>query len=292
MSASIPLPSAARRLAWGFVAGFLSVLVFSSGTIALYHAAGAPVPFAPWSMTPVPPFGVPQTLSAAFFGGLWGVAYAAIEPWLTRKLGWLAGGIAFGAAPLLVLWFVVFPLKGIPVAGGFTAYGLHLGIVLHAVFGLGLAVFFRIARRLSGHSGGAGPLAAGLGAVIAVVVPIAMTGLTPQAALAQLAGTQRTDLQRHDLSVPGREVIQVLVEFAPGAAAPRHAHPGEEIVYVVEGELEYRIDGRAPVTVKAGEVLFIPHGGIHAVKNVGSGKAAELATYIVEKGKPLVAVAE
>ncbi|WP_340115594.1 cupin domain-containing protein [Pelagibius sp. 7325] len=87
-------------------------------------------------------------------------------------------------------------------------------------------------------------------------------------------------------------MIQVLVEFAPGAAAPRHSHPGEELVYVVEGVLEYRIDGQPPVTVKAGEVLFIPYGGVHAVKNVGSGRAAELATYIVEKGKPLLAIAE
>ena len=103
----------------------------------------------------------------------------------------------------------------------------------------------------------------------------------------QWGGITRTDLQRHDLSVPGREVNQVLVEFAPGVVAPRHAHPGEEIVYVVEGELEYRLDGKPPVTIKAGEVLFIPAGAFHAVKNVGSGKAAELATYIVEKGKPL-----
>jgi quercetin dioxygenase-like cupin family protein len=42
------------------------------------------------------------------------------------------------------------------------------------------------------------------------------------------------------------------------------------------------------VIVNAGEVLFIPNGVVHAVKNVGSGKAAELATYIVEKGKPLI----
>jgi quercetin dioxygenase-like cupin family protein len=42
------------------------------------------------------------------------------------------------------------------------------------------------------------------------------------------------------------------------------------------------------VTLKAGEVLFIPNGTPHEVKNVGSGNAAELATYIAEKGKPLV----
>jgi quercetin dioxygenase-like cupin family protein len=127
--------------------------------------------------------------------------------------------------------------------------------------------------------------------IIAVAALIAASVWAPHATLAQ-EGIKRTDLQRHDLSVPGREVIQVLVEFAPGVSFPRHAHPGEEIVYVVEGALEYQLDGKPSVTVKAGEVLFIPHGGVHAVKNVGTGKAAELATYIVEKGKTLLETAE
>ncbi len=111
-------------------------------------------------------------------------------------------------------------------------------------------------------------------------------------AQAQLPGTTRTDLQRHDLSVPGREVIQVRVDIAPGATAPRHSHPGEEIVYMIEGELEYRLDGRPPVTLQPGQVLFIPAGDVHAVTNVGPGNAAELATYVVEKGKPLLVLAE
>ena len=116
---------------------------------------------------------------------------------------------------------------------------------------------------------------------------IAAGVLTLHAAQAQ-QGIKRTDLQQHDLSAPGREVIQVRVDFAPGVAFPPHSHPGEEIVYVIEGLLEYQVDGKPPVTLKAGEVLFVPAGTVHAAKNVGSGNAAELATYIVEKGKPLV----
>ena len=108
----------------------------------------------------------------------------------------------------------------------------------------------------------------------------------------QHTGIKRTDLQRHDLSVPGREVFQVRVDFAPGAAFGDHSHPGEEIVYVIEGSLEYRVEGRAPVTLEAGEVLFIPAGAIHSAKNVGTVNGAELATYIVEKGKPLVVMSE
>ncbi len=106
------------------------------------------------------------------------------------------------------------------------------------------------------------------------------------------ADIKRTDLQRNDLSVPGREVFQVRVDIPAGTAFPKHSHPGEEIVYMIEGVLEYHLEGRPPITLKAGEVLFIPAGTVHAVKNVGSGNGAELATYIVEKGKPLLTLAK
>jgi quercetin dioxygenase-like cupin family protein len=108
---------------------------------------------------------------------------------------------------------------------------------------------------------------------------------------AQQAGSKRTDLQRRDLSAAGREVIQVRVDFAPGYVAPRHTHPGEEIIYVIEGLLEYEIDGKR-VKVKAGDVLFVPAGTVHTATNIGRDNGAELATYIVEKGKPLITVVE
>ena len=117
---------------------------------------------------------------------------------------------------------------------------------------------------------------------------IIASGLALHTVWAQQSGSKRTDLQRHDLSAAGREVVQVRVDFDPGYLSPRHTHPGEEIVYVIEGLLEYQLEGRPPVTLRAGEVLFIPAGTIHSAKNVGSINAAELATYIVEKGKPLV----
>ena len=116
-------------------------------------------------------------------------------------------------------------------------------------------------------------------------------GLALHPAPAQQQGVRRTDLQRHDLGVPGREVIQVRVELDPGVQFGRHWHPGEEIVYVLEGSLEYQVEGKRPVTLKAGEVLFIPARTVHAAKNVGQVKGAELATYIVDKGKPLVVMA-
>ena len=126
--------------------------------------------------------------------------------------------------------------------------------------------------------------------ITALAVLIVVTSLALHAARAQQPGIKRTDLQRHDLSAPGREAVQVRVEFAPGVSFPKHTHPGEEIIYVLEGSLEYQVEGKPPVTLKAGDVLFIPAGTIHSAKNVGSGNGAELATYIVEKGKPLVTV--
>jgi quercetin dioxygenase-like cupin family protein len=121
-----------------------------------------------------------------------------------------------------------------------------------------------------------------------LVVLIAASAVTLYGAVHPQPPITRTDLQRQDLSVPGREVIQVLVGFAPGADFPKHSHPGEEIVYVVEGSLEYQVDRKPPVMLEAGDVLFIPAGAAHAVRNTGKGNAAELATYVVEKGKPLI----
>jgi quercetin dioxygenase-like cupin family protein len=128
--------------------------------------------------------------------------------------------------------------------------------------------------------------------LIAATVLIVGSALVLHPARAQQPGIKRTDLQRHDLSAPGREVVQVRVDLAPGVTFGKHWHPGEEIVYVIEGTLEYHVEGKPPVTLKAGDVLFIPARTIHAAKNVGSDNGAELATYFVEKGKPLVVMAD
>ena len=94
------------------------------------------------------------------------------------------------------------------------------------------------------------------------------------------------------MSIPGREAVQVRVDIGPGTSVPKHQHPGEEIIYVVEGSLVYEIEGKSPVTLKAGDVLIIPAGTVHSASNVGSSNAPELATYIVEKGKPLLTLAK
>jgi len=118
--------------------------------------------------------------------------------------------------------------------------------------------------------------------------------LSMSLALAQqfdASGIARTETVRDDIGDAAHEAVQVRVDFAPGAAFPRHTHPGTEIAYVLAGTVEYQFNGQPPVTLKAGEALFIPEGTIHSAKNVGAGNASELATYVVEKGQPIVVVA-
>ena len=120
----------------------------------------------------------------------------------------------------------------------------------------------------------------------ALLLAGSVTGIS-QAQSQAPQGIGRTDVLRKDLDAK-REVIQVRVDFAPGAAFPMHKHPGEEIAYVLEGTLEYKLGDQPPVRLNAGEALFIPAGVFHSAHNAGSVKSSELATYIVEKGKPLV----
>jgi len=98
---------------------------------------------------------------------------------------------------------------------------------------------------------------------------------------------KRTELQRQDLSAQGREAVQARGDFMPGAVVPRHTHPGEELSYVIAGEIVLEIDGKPPQTLKAGEVFFVPAGTIHSAKNASKSEARVLSTYVVEKGKPL-----
>jgi len=105
-------------------------------------------------------------------------------------------------------------------------------------------------------------------------------------------GLQRTDLQRETLDIAHPEIIQARVDFDAGVASPRHSHPGAEVAYVISGTFEYQLQGRAPITLKAGDSLYIPPGVAHIAKNVGQNKASELATYIVQKGEPLLKIEE
>jgi quercetin dioxygenase-like cupin family protein len=105
--------------------------------------------------------------------------------------------------------------------------------------------------------------------------------------LAQQPQFKRTELQRGDLTAPGREAVQALAEIPPAVASGRHTHPGEELGYVLEGPLVVEVDGQAPKTYKTGEAFLIPAGRVHNARNTGTSTAKVLATYIIEKGKPV-----
>lgn len=123
---------------------------------------------------------------------------------------------------------------------------------------------------------------------IAIISAIALSIMPFPTVQAQQLQVQRTDLVKSDISVAGKEVVQVRVDFDPGVFAVSHKHPGEEIAFVIEGTLEYELEGHKPVTLTAGQSLFIPSGTPHSARNTSDSKASELATYIVSKGAALV----
>ena len=141
-------------------------------------------------------------------------------------------------------------------------------------------------RRLTTHLIVAIALLAGMWGAQAVAQPKA-----PAAAPAP-TGFKRTELQRHDLSTPNHETVQAKGEFDPGAVVPRHTHPGEEVGFILSGELTVEIEGKPAQTLKAGDAFFIPANTVHAGKNASKGKAVVISTYIVEKGKPLATPAK
>lgn len=124
-----------------------------------------------------------------------------------------------------------------------------------------------------------------------LAAPLLVAGSAIPAAVAT-QGVTRTDLLRHDLSAAGREAVQARIDIAPGAVAPWHRHPGEELIYVIEGTLEYQLEGQSPVSLKAGDTLFVPAGTAHTARNIGAVNGAELGTYIVRKGEPLLVPAK
>jgi quercetin dioxygenase-like cupin family protein len=126
----------------------------------------------------------------------------------------------------------------------------------------------------------------------AFVAALIAASLAMPAAAQQPLPSMRRDLQRHNLSVPNHEVYQAEVSLKPGVLFPRHSHPGEEVIYVLKGTWVYELDGQRPVTVKAGEVLFIPDGVVHSARNIGTDVGIELATYILRKGEPLLKIAK
>lgn len=109
--------------------------------------------------------------------------------------------------------------------------------------------------------------------------------------VAQAPGIKRTLLQKTDVG-QGMEAILGLAEIAPGQSTGRHTHFGVETGYVIEGNGTLEIEGQAPIMLKPGDSYTIPAGKVHDAKALGPGASKVLATYIVEKGKPLATPAQ
>lgn len=108
---------------------------------------------------------------------------------------------------------------------------------------------------------------------------------------AQVSGLTRTLVGKADVSVPGREAVVARVDVAAGARAGRHTHPGDEISYVMEGEVQLLVDGQDARTVRAGESFVVPAGVVHDAHNTTPATVKLVGVYVVEKGKPLASPA-
>jgi len=135
------------RLALGFLAGVLAVLTFQQGILALLTSFGV-LSSDVYSMRPVQPFGVPQIASNAFWGGVWGVVFAAFAPRRTRAARYWIFAAALGALALpIVGWFVVAPLKGMAIAAGWVPSRMALSVLINGVWGVGTGVIFALLTR-------------------------------------------------------------------------------------------------------------------------------------------------
>jgi MFS-type transporter involved in bile tolerance (Atg22 family) len=130
-----------------FIAGFLSTLVFHQGVLTLFWLSGV-LARAPYDMAPAPPLGMPAVLSLAFWGGVWG---AVIWPLLRNAAGrayWLRALLIGAVVPSVVALFIVFPLKAMPVAGGWDPRVIIGALILNGAWGLGVALFIRVISRI------------------------------------------------------------------------------------------------------------------------------------------------
>ncbi|MFN6482403.1 MULTISPECIES: hypothetical protein [unclassified Nostoc] len=139
--------SALSRFALAFIAGFMSVLLFHQGMLALLHTVNF-APRAPYSTAPTQPLGIPQIWSNAFWGGIWGVILVVIMPRFRHDKSYWLTALIFGAiAPTLVAWFVVAPLKGQPIGGGWKLVGIVTGFLVNGAWGVGTAALLRLFSR-------------------------------------------------------------------------------------------------------------------------------------------------
>ena len=123
----------------------------------------------------------------------------------------------------------------------------------------------------------------------ALALSLSLTLFTAGSVAAQDAPITRREILKTELQgLQGMDGIMYVTDVAPGAAAPRHFHPGYEFNYVLKGALTFEIDGEAPKTISAGQATFTPRGHIHKVSNASSTEPAQIVVVLIhEEGQPL-----
>jgi quercetin dioxygenase-like cupin family protein len=116
--------------------------------------------------------------------------------------------------------------------------------------------------------------------------------LMPLPGIAQQPQVQRKVLLTQDLSIPNYQTVMATVELPVGSREGRHTHPGAVVVFVQEGVLTFEQEGKPTMTYKAGEAFYIDPGKIHEGINNGTAPVKAVATFVVEKGKPLASAAQ
>jgi quercetin dioxygenase-like cupin family protein len=106
------------------------------------------------------------------------------------------------------------------------------------------------------------------------------------------SNVQRRILLQQDLSIPNYQIVLVEVTIPSGGREGRHTHPGAAVVHVQEGQLTLDHEGIPSKTYMPGESLYIAAGKIHEGINNGNSRVRALASFVVEKGKPLASQVE
>ena len=98
---------------------------------------------------------------------------------------------------------------------------------------------------------------------------------------------KRTEIQHVGSSIPGRDIVQVLTEIPVDVSSGWHHHPGEEVGYILSGNVRMeRRDGET-MLLSAGEGFLIPPNVPHNATDLGPELGRMLSTYIVDSGRPI-----
>ena len=121
--------------------------------------------------------------------------------------------------------------------------------------------------------------------ILILILLCLMTG----AVMAQ--GPKVTQLMSKDLKdIPGKEVVMITVEYAPGGSDPIHRHDAQAFVYVLEGSVVMELNGGKQVTLKPGQTFYEGPDDVHTVgRNASSTEPAKfLVFFIKKKGAPIL----